>query len=70
VLDWVVALRTEIGIPSSLSEMGIDGKQASQVVRMALADPSSGGNPVPLRAEDYKEIFRRAVAGELGWRGR
>ncbi len=67
VLDWGLALRAEIGIPNSLFEMGIDGKQASQVVRMALADPSSGGNPIPLGAEDYREILRRAVAGELGW---
>jgi len=70
VLDWVMALRAEIGIPNSLSEIGIDGKQASQVVRMALADPSSGGNPAPLGADGYREIFRRAVAGELGWKAR
>jgi len=70
VLDWVLALRKEIGIPNSLSALGIDEKQASEVARMALADPSSGGNPVILGARDYEDIFRKAVAGELGQGGR
>ena len=32
---------------------------------MAENDPSTGGNPVPLKAADYAVLYRKAIRGEL-----
>ena len=63
VLDWILELRTEIGIPHSLEEIGIDNAQVERVGRMAAADPSAGGNPISFDAQQYSELFERALRG-------
>ena len=65
VLDWVLGLRREVGIPKGLSELGIDEKQLVKIGRMAVVDPSSGGNPISFGADDYSNICRKAIRGQL-----
>ncbi|MGR2739203.1 iron-containing alcohol dehydrogenase [Billgrantia sp. Q4P2] len=65
VIDWVLGLRERLGIPHTLAELGIDTRQADKVGRMAVADPSSGTNPVAFDANEYRGIFVAAVEGRL-----
>lgn len=65
VLDWTLAFRESLGIPMSLAEIGIPEDRAADIGAMALADPSAGGNPLPLTAADYAEVFRNAISGAL-----
>lgn len=65
VIDWVLGLRERLGIPHTLAELGIDTRQADKVGRMAVADPSSGTNPVAFDADEYRGIFVAAVEGRL-----
>ncbi|SES71646.1 hypothetical protein SAMN05216326_102128 [Nitrosomonas marina] len=64
-MDWVLALRDQLGIPHNLSAIGIDTSQADRIGEMAVADPSASGNPVGLSAERYSAIFIDAVNGRL-----
>ncbi len=64
-LDWVLELRSELGIPHALAEIGIDDARADTVGQMAEADPSAGGNPIAFDAGDYRRIFDDAVHGRL-----
>jgi alcohol dehydrogenase class IV len=64
-LRWVLELREQLSIPHSLSAIDIDDNDAEKVGRMAVEDPSAGGNPVNFSAEEYSGIFRAAVHGEL-----
>lgn len=64
-LDWVLALREQVGIPHTLAEIGIDAAQAELVARMAVDDGSAGTNPIQFSAAEYAAIFRSAVAGTL-----
>jgi alcohol dehydrogenase class IV len=64
-LDWVLALRSELGMPHTLAEMGIDATKADLVGEMASFDPTAGTNPIPFTAKEYSQIFERAVAGNL-----
>ena len=64
-LDWVLALRKEVGIPHCLADIDIDDAMQDRVGEMAVRDPSAGGNPLPFGAADYRALFVRAVAGEL-----
>lgn len=63
-LDWILSLRAEIGIPHALSALGIDASEKARVGKMAVEDPSAGGNPYPFTAEQYAHIFQCAVTGE------
>lgn len=64
-LDWVLALRKQIGIPNSLADIGIDVGQQERIGTMAAQDPSAGGNPLPFGPMEYQSLFTRAVAGKL-----
>ncbi len=64
-LDWVIELRAQLGIPHTLAAINIDDHDSETVGRMAVADPSAGGNPINLRSEDYRRIFQDAVTGQL-----
>ncbi len=65
VLDWVLALRRDIGIPHTLADIGIDDRDAQRIGDMAAVDPTAGGNPVPVDAAALKGLFLDALAGRL-----
>jgi alcohol dehydrogenase class IV len=65
VLDWILDFRKELGIQNTLSEIGVPDDDIQGIGKMALADPSAGGNPIPLTAADYADIFSKALKGEL-----
>ena len=64
-LQWVLDLREQLGIPHSLSEIGIDEDKAELVGRMATEDPSAGGNPINFTEAQYSQLFKNAVQGVL-----
>lgn len=65
VLDWVLALRSEIGIPDRLDALGIGTDAVPQLAMMAARDPSCGGNPRPLDEANLAQLYRGAIAGDL-----
>ena len=65
VVDWVLALRAELGISHTLKEIGVDEDVLPEAAKMAEHDPSNGGNPVPLTAQDYEVLFKNAINGVL-----
>lgn len=62
---WILSLREQLGIPHTLAALDIDETQVKTVARMAIEDPSSGGNPIQFTMEDYELIFLNAVNGVL-----
>ncbi|WP_029076405.1 iron-containing alcohol dehydrogenase [Kaistia adipata] len=65
VLDWVLALRRELGIPHTLREIGVDESVLPEAAAMAEHDPSNDGNPKRLDATEYDRLFRNAINGLL-----
>ena len=63
VLEWILGLREQIGIPHSLEEIGIDAEQVERVGQMAAVDPSAATNPRKLDAKQYSQLFERALRG-------
>ncbi|MCD5994109.1 iron-containing alcohol dehydrogenase [Pseudomonas sp. CDFA 602] len=63
VMQWLLQLREQIGIPHTLGAIGIDDREAERVGQMAFADGCSHTNPIRHSAEIYAQIFSRAVAG-------
>ncbi|EKN47029.1 MULTISPECIES: iron-containing alcohol dehydrogenase [Pseudomonas syringae group] len=64
VMDWVLSLREQIGIPHTLADIGIHDQDAELVGQMAFADGCSHTNPIRHSAEAYAAIFTRAVRGQ------
>jgi alcohol dehydrogenase class IV len=65
VVDWTLALRKKIGIPDRLKDIGVDEDIIPEAAPMAERDPSNGGNPVPMKARDYEDLYRTAIKGVL-----
>ncbi|MFI8384239.1 iron-containing alcohol dehydrogenase [Pseudomonas sp. NPDC079086] len=65
VLEWVLALREQVGIPHSLGEIGIDDTRIELVGQMAEVDPSAGTNPIAFTDAQYSQLFEKALRGTL-----
>ena len=50
----------------TLAEIGVGIEHAAKLAPEAFADPSTGGNPLPMKAEDFERLYRACIAGELG----
>jgi len=64
-LSWVLDLRQQLNIPNDLGALNIGDEKADLVGKMAIKDPTAGGNPIALTAEEYTEVFLKAVKGDL-----
>ena len=65
-INWILDLRMQLDIPHKLSEV-IDEKDfdLDRLSKMALADPSTAGNPKKLTKEDMKLMYQHSMTGEL-----
>ena len=65
-LEWILRLRKELNIPHKLSDViGEKDLQLDRLSEMALADPSTGGNPKKLSIEDMKIMYQHSMTGKL-----
>ena len=55
--DYVLSLRSELGVPDNLAAMGIKPDRIDELTAMAIEDPSCGGNPVHMTLENTKALF-------------
>ena len=60
-VDAVKKLSKAIGIPQTLSEIGIKEEQLPQLAQDALIDPCTGGNPKDVNVEDILAIYKKAL---------
>lgn len=65
LLNWVLELRKEVGIPHTLHELGVSEDAIDEMAAMAEVDPPAEGNPVPVKAPELKRIYENALAGSL-----
>ena len=54
---FVGELNKSLGIPANLTELGVKNADMDALVKSALADPSTGGNPVEMTAENTRTLF-------------
>ncbi len=59
--NYVVELRAELKIPNSLSEMGVGTDRIDELAKMAMEDPSTGGNPVEMTLENTTELLKACI---------
>jgi len=54
---FVDQFNAELGIPRTLTELGVRDPDLDALTRSALQDPSVGGNPVPMTYENTRKLF-------------
>ena len=59
--DFVVEFRRSLGVPEKLRELGVQHDHIEQMTKMALADPSGHGNPVPLNRDNVRALFQACI---------
>lgn len=60
-LDLVRTLNTAMAIPTGLAAFGVEPAQVEELAAIALEDPSAGGNPVPLDADNLAKLIADAI---------
>ncbi len=55
--DFVGQLNADLGIPANLTELGVRDPDMDRITASALADPSCGGNPVQMTAENTRPLL-------------
>jgi alcohol dehydrogenase class IV len=65
-INWILKLRKNLNMPHKLSEV-IEEKDfdIEKLSKMALEDPSTGGNPRKLTIEDMKLMYKHSMSGQL-----
>jgi len=58
---FVGELNAALGIPQSLTALGVHDPDIDKLTAMALEDPSVGGNPVPMTQENTAELIRACL---------
>lgn len=64
-LNWVLAIREEIGIHHQLSAIIPEDSRLDEIGEMAVVDPSAGTNPILHDAKAYAAIAKSAFDGNL-----
>ncbi len=59
--DYVLSLRSELGIPEKLSALGVGTDRIDEMAAMAIVDPTAGGNPVELTLDSAKALFHETI---------
>ena len=64
-LEWILQLRKDLLIPHTLKELIEDDSKFNTMSKMALDDPSTGGNPTKLSQKDFEILYQNAYDGKL-----
>ena len=65
-LKWILDLRKKLNIPHKLSEViKEEDLELDRLTKMALNDPSTGGNPKKLTEKDMKILYQHSMTGKL-----
>ena len=65
VLQWILELRRDIGIPPTLADLGVRASHIETFAQQAFDDPSTGGNPVPMSVGTFADLYRNCIEGRL-----
>ncbi|MDE0310085.1 MAG: iron-containing alcohol dehydrogenase [Acidiferrobacterales bacterium] len=66
VIHWVLDLRNQIGIPHTLSELGMSDENVTQFSKMAMLDPSTSTNPIQMTQDYFEDLYERSISGSIG----
>lgn len=66
VLNWIMTLRKNLGVPHTLAELGIKEADAKTIAKDAVKDPTASANPRSLTEAEFEKLTLAAIRGDLG----
>lgn len=66
VLNWIMTLRKNLGVPHTLAELGIKESDAKTIAKDAVKDPTARTNPRSLTEAEFEKLTLAAIRGDLG----
>ena len=66
VLNWIMTLRKNLGVPHTLAELGVKEADAKTIAKDAVMDPTAGANPRSLTEAEFEQLTLAAIRGDLG----
>ena len=54
-------LRAELNIPENLTALGVKDPDLDMLTKMALEDPSCGGNPIKMTKKNTRALFEACL---------
>jgi alcohol dehydrogenase class IV len=60
-VEWLVSLKSRIGIPAKLGGKGVTRDHVAKLVEIAVNDTCHQTNPKPVSAADFEKIFIQAL---------
>lgn len=64
VINWIVALRGQVGIPHTTEELKIPANDFAAIAGLAIKDPTAPTNPLPLTLEMAISMLNRSRSGD------
>ena len=65
-IQWIIDLRKKLNIPNKLSDVIPETEfDIEKLSKLALEDPSTGGNPKKLTLNDMKIMYEHSMSGKL-----
>ena len=64
IVQWVIDLKKEMDIPETLKDMGVEPGDEVKLAPLAQEDPSTGGNPLEMTEEKFKELILNCISGK------
>ena len=65
VINWVLGLRETIGIPHTLSDLGVAEQHVTKFSKMAMIDPSTATNPITMTQDGFEDLYERSISGSI-----
>ena len=59
--EFILQFRQSLGVPDKLRFLGVQQDKIEKMTKMALADPSGQGNPVPLNHDNVRKLFNACI---------
>jgi alcohol dehydrogenase class IV len=59
--EFVGELKVALGIPKTLTALGVTEPDVARLTEMALADPTAGGNPVTMTRENTAALIEACL---------
>ncbi|WP_425906637.1 iron-containing alcohol dehydrogenase [Nitrobacter sp. TKz-YC02] len=66
VLNWIMALRKNLGVPHTLAELGVKEADAGTIAKDAVKDPTASANPRSLTEAEFEQLTLAAIRGDIG----
>jgi alcohol dehydrogenase class IV len=59
--NWLIDFSRQLEVPEKMSALGVDKEQIDLLAKMAVEDPSAGGNPIPLTTDITKALYEEII---------